>query len=145
MMRIFYDFSMCLIFSLLFGAAVFAQPASNANQKKMRDEISDFRQRLIETIERRDRKILETLFADDFTHTHAVGKVDGKAKRIDAILSGDKTLESVAPDENEVRFHGKSTAVGQTTIENTVYRWTVVYIKNKKGWQIAASQASKKL
>ncbi len=119
----------------------------NAQTKdKMLSEITDFRQKLSEAVEKGDRKTLENLFAEDFTHTHAVGKVDGKEKRIDSILAGGKTLETVKPDEIEIRFYGKNTAiaVGQTTIDETVYRWTMVYIKNKKDWQIAASQASKK-
>ena len=115
--------------------------------KKMLSEITAFRQKLSEAIEKRDRKTLEMLFAEDFTHTHAIGKVDGKTARIDSILEGGKTLETVKPDEIEIRFYGKNTAiaVGQTTIDDAVYRWTLVYIKNKKGWQIAASQASRKV
>ena len=120
---------------------------NNAQTKdKMLSEITDFRQKLSVAIEKGDRKTLENLFAEDFTHTHAVGKVDGKSARIDSILEGGKTLETVKSDEIEIRFYGKNTAiaVGQTTIEDAVYRWTVVYIKNKKSWQMAASQASVK-
>lgn len=140
----FYKFSVALVFAFVFALAVNGQ--SGKENQKLLSEITDFRQKLVQAIEKRDHQKLETFFAEDFTHTHAVGRTDGKAKRIDAILTGDKTLESVQPDEIAIRFYGRQTAiaVGQTTIEDAVYRWTVVYVKNKKDWQIAASQASKK-
>lgn len=141
----FYKFTTVLVFIFLCAAAINAQNAGKTDEKLLA-EITAFRQKLNQAIEKRNRKLLETFFADDFTHTHAIGKVDGKTTRINAILTGDKTLESVAPDEITVRFYGKTTAiaVGQTTIDGTIYRWTVVYIKSKNGWQIAAGQASKK-
>ena len=135
------------ILTAVFFVSSFTLMINAQTKDKMLSEITDFRQKLSVAIEKGDRKTLENLFAEDFTHTHAVGKVDGKSARIDSILEGGKTLETVKPDEIEIRFYGKNTAiaVGQTTIDETVYRWTLVYIKNKKGWQIAASQASKKV
>lgn len=114
--------------------------------KKSETEILKLRDTITEAVKTRDRKMLETLFTDDFTHTHAIGKVDDKSKRLDALTAGDVTLESVKADEIKIRFYGKNTAVaiGQTTIEETIYRWTIIYIKDKKGWRTAASQASKK-
>lgn len=134
------------IFCCVFSAAAQNENKDDKNNKKPISEIIEFRGKLSKAIENRDRVILETLFTDDFTHTHAVGKMDGKSARIDSILSGDKTLESVSPDEIAIRFYGKNTAVavGQSTIDKTVYRWTIIYIKEKNGWRTAASQASKK-
>jgi hypothetical protein len=128
----------------VFAVATDGQTGVKKNQKQLL-EITVFRQQLVTAIDKRDRKTLETFFAEAFTHTHAIGRVDGKARRIDAILTGDRTLESVTPDEFTVRLHGSGTAiaVGQTNIEGVVYRWTVVYVKYKKNWQIAASQAGK--
>ncbi len=144
MNRLFYNFTAYLFCVLLFSIGISAQSNDKTDQKLL-GEITAFRQKLSGAIEKQDRKILETLFADDFTHTHAVGKVDGKIARIDSILEGGETLESVAPDEIKIRFYGKNTAiaVGQTTIDEIIYRWTIVYVKNKKDWQITASQASK--
>ena len=144
MKRLFYNFPTLIFCVLLFSITAFAQTTTKANQKSF-DEITAFRQKLSEAIEKRDQTTLETMFVDDFTHTHAIGKVDGKTARIDSILEGGKTLETVKPDEINIRFYGKNTAiaVGQTTIDEMVYRWTMVYVKNKKDWQIAASQASK--
>ncbi len=144
MKRLFIKFSAHLICVSLFSIGVSAQ-SSNGNDQKLFDEITVFRQKLSGTIEKQDRKALETLFADDFTHTHAVGRIDDKEMRINAILTGDKTLEAVVPDEIKIRFYGKNMAiaVGKKTIDENIYRWTMVYVKIKKGWQMAASQASK--
>lgn len=137
----FYKFSLPFVFVIVCAVAANAQKTD----EKPLSEITDFRQKLVQAIEKRDRKSLETMFAEDFTHTHAIGRVDSKAKRVEVILMGDKTLESVQPDEIAIRLYGKKTAiaVGQTTIETAVYRWTVVYVKTGKKWQIAASQATK--
>lgn len=140
----FYKFLTALVFAFVCSLAINAQTSGKDN-KKILAEITDFRQKLNQAIEKRDRKTLESFFAEDFTHTHAIGKVDGKAKRIDSILTGDKTLESVVPDEITIRFYGENTAiaVGQTTIEDAIYRWTIVYVKTGKNWRIVASQATR--
>lgn len=120
---------------------------AQTNDEKLTAEITLLRQKLVDAIKERDKKTLGEIYADDFTHTHASGQVDDKTKRIAALVSGDTTIESAQVDKIKIRFYNKATAiaVGQTTIEKTVYRWTVVYVKNKKKWQIAASQASKKV
>lgn len=137
-----------IVFIILcaFSAAAQNENKDDKNNKKLISEITEFRRTLSNAIEKRDRTILETLFTDDFTHTHAIGKLDGRSARIDSILSGDKTLESAVPDEVAIRFYGKNTAVavGQSTIDGSVYRWTIIYIKQKNRWRTAASQASKK-
>ncbi len=140
----FYKFLIALVFAFVCSLVIDAQTGGK-DRKKMLAEITDLRQKLNRAIEKRDRKTLESFFAEDFTHTHAIGKVDGKAKRLDAILTGDKTLESVAPDEIKIRFYGENTAIalGQTTIVEAIYRWTIVYVKTDRKWQIAASQATR--
>jgi len=59
------------------------------------------------------------------------------------------TIESAEVNEINIRFYSKTTAIaiGQSTIKNkdeTIkYRWTLVYVKPDKKWQIAASQATR--
>lgn len=112
-------------------------------------EVTALRQKLVEAIKKRDKNTLESLYADDFTHTHASGQVDDKSKRIAALISGDMTIESAEVNEINIRFYDKQTAIaiGQSTIKNkgetTEYRWTTVYVKPNKKWQIVASQATR--
>ena len=117
--------------------------------EKLTAEITKLRQKLVGAIGRRNKKTLESLYADDFTHTHASGQVDDKSKRIAALVSGEPTIESADVDEINIRFYGKRTAIatGQSTIKNkdetTEYRWTIIYVKQNKKWQIVASQATR--
>lgn len=108
-------------------------------------EITALRNRLTNAIERRDRKELENLYAQDFTHTHASGQVDDKTTRISTLVVGETTIESAKTEQIKIRFYGKNTAVavGQSVIETTRYRWTIVYFKTGKNWRIVASQATR--
>lgn len=113
-------------------------------------EIIKLRSDLIKSIKSSDRKTLEAIYADDFTHTHASGQVDDKTKRIAALLSNEPTIESADADEMNIRIYGKTTVVvvGQSTVQNkdgsaAKYRWTTVYFKTKNSWQIVASQATR--
>jgi hypothetical protein len=91
-----------------------------------------------------DIETLEASFTPDFTHTHAVGRMDNLAARISAMIGGEITIEMAKPDEISIRAHGADTAVavGQTTIKPNVYRWTVVYVRRDGAWRAAASHAS---
>lgn len=113
-------------------------------------EVMRLRSDVLEAIRRRDTRTLERLYTDDFTHTHAVGKVDGKAQRIAALVSGEPTIESATPDELRVRVYAPATAIatGRSTLSSAddgaaSYRWTIVYVKHGGIWRIAASHASR--
>lgn len=115
-------------------------------------QITALRRELLDAIRSRDRKTLERLYADDFTHTHAVGRVDNKSQRIAALVSGETTIESAEVDDMSIRTYGATTAIviGQSTIKGqgegqstTRYRWLAVYVKRAGRWQIVASQATR--
>jgi len=148
MKQIYSKFPAAVFIALFCAFAVQAQIKQPADEKLI-SEITMLRQKLVEAIGRRDKKTLESLYAADFTHMHASSQVDDKSKRIAALISGDMTIESANVDEINIRFYGKTTAIaiGQSTIKNkdeTIkYRWTLVYVKPDKKWQIAASQATR--
>lgn len=132
-------------------AILFLVIISNAqNNQKAIAEITDLRRQVVEAIEKRDRQTLESLFAEDFTHTHAIGRVDDKKKRLDVFVSGDKTIDTATPEELKIKIFGKNTAVanGKSSVPDdsgklVSYRWIVVYAKIGKKWQIVASQATR--
>jgi len=152
--RFLTEFMKSHFINFLLGTAmifvgVFAVQAQMENNKTI-SEIKSLRQKLLTAIKERDRKTLDTIYADDFTHTHASGQVDDKQKRINALVSGEATIESAEVSEINFRAYGKTTvvAVGQSAItdaqqKTTNYRWTIVYVKSGRKWQIAASQATK--
>jgi len=102
-------------------------------------------------VEAKDAKGLAMIYADDFTHTHGSGKVDGRDSRIVAMLSGDPVVELAPVDELLVRVHGASTAIvsGRSPVRSLAdgrtydFRWTQVFVKNAGRWQIAVSQATR--
>jgi len=142
-------FTKFLLGTALLIASAFAVQAQSKNDKLI-SEINSLRQKLVTAIKEGDRKTLENLYADDFTHTHASGQVDDKRQRVAALLSGEKTIESAEVNEIKIRIYGttNAVAVGQSTItdENQMavkYRWTLVYAKTKNSWRIVASQATR--
>lgn len=110
------------------------------------------RREVTEAIRARDRETLERIYADDFTHTHASGRVDNKRQRITALVSGEPTIESAEADDVNIRTYGATTAIitGQSTIRSqgenqssTRYRWIAVYVRRGSRWQLVASQATR--
>lgn len=71
--------------------------------------------------------------------------MDDKTRRIAALVSGEQTIESAQVNEINICIYNKTSAiaVGKSTIEAVQYRWTLIYIKLKKQWQVAASQATR--
>jgi len=117
-----------------------------AAQSDATAEVVAVRARVAQAAKQKDRATLERLLSEDFTHTHAVGRMDDRERRIRSLVSGDATVDSVEPDEMRVRFYGadRSTAiaVGKSTVGEFEYRWTVVYIRSAAGWRMVASHAS---
>ena len=113
-------------------------------------EIKILRSKTVAAIEKRDRKTLYEIYAEDFSHTHASGKVDNKKTRLDTFVSGERTIDTANAEDLKIKIFGKQTAIasGKSSVKSndgtiSVYRWTVVYAKIGKKWQIAASQATK--
>lgn len=133
--------TLCLAMSVAFagGASIaFAQPDGRTAA------ILQLRAAIVDAAARHDRAALATLLTDDFTHTHAIGRVDGKDARLTSLIGDDATIEKVAPTEIAVRFYGEETAVavGRTQIGADAMRWTSIYVRQAGRWRLAASQAS---
>ena len=96
---------------------------------------------------KKDRKALEQVFAEDFFHVHAKGKIDDRKARLDAILSGETTIDTSGHAEFGFRKYG-DTIVAVGTIKTTdegrpiTYAVTRVYVRQKDRWVFASSHAS---
>jgi Domain of unknown function (DUF4440) len=120
-----------------------------SQDKSLQKDILVFRESVVKAIKQKDEITLKKMFAEDFTHTHAIGKIDDKQTRLKVLLSGDETIDTVKPDNLSVKTFGKNLAViqGQTTFQGDqpkIYQWTYVYQKTKGKWQIVLSHASLK-
>lgn len=138
------------LIALCCSAVLIQGETVQTSDQKLISEVNELRRNLLEAIKRQDKKSLENLYVVDFTHTHASGQVDDKTKRIATLVSGEPTIESAGVDEINIRLYGKNTAIatGQSTVKNrdesiAKYRWTTVYVKTGKNWQIVASQATR--
>jgi hypothetical protein len=114
-------------------------------------EVMALRTAIAAATEAKDAVKLKMMFADDFTHTHGSGKVDGRDARIVSLLSREPTIEMAHPDELVMHSYQGVTAIlrGKSPIlnvkENLYYqfRWVQVFIKTPSGWKLAVSQATR--
>ena len=129
-----------------------AHPIDPAPQTStvLSSEISAFRRNFQLAATNRDANALRKYYADDFTHTHTSGKVDGKDARIVSVLAAEATVEMAAVPEFHLSCFGESVCIARalSPIKRGSdgkwfdVRWTQTYIKTSKGWQIAISQAT---
>lgn len=124
----------------------------NAEQEKATvEEVIAFRKALADAIVAKDAGKLREMYADSFVHTHGSGKVDGKDARIVSALAGDPVIETAPVEDLKIRIPGGWTGVatGLSPIRSLAdgktyaFRWTAVYVRTEKSWQIAASQATR--
>ena len=124
----------------------------NPEQEKVTiEEVTAFRKALADAIAAKDGKKLREMYADSFVHTHGSGKVDGKEARIASLLAGDPVIETATVEDLKIRIPGGWTAIatGISPLRSSVdgktysYRWTAVYVRTEKSWQVVASQATR--
>ncbi len=142
------------IVNVLFSAAVMillSVACINAqNNKNAVADIVEIRLKVIEAIKKQDRPMLDRIFAEGYTHTHATGKVDDKNARLDVLVSGERTIDTAPAEDLKIRMFGKGAAVasGRSAVSSDdgivqEYRWTIVYVRVGNNWRVAASHATK--
>lgn len=122
--------------------------AAYAQSSKTEREVAAFRAEIRTAVKAKDHAALARYFADGFSHTHASGKVDDKAARIDFFVKGEPSIEDVEPEEIRFNVINKNvvTANGKTTLlfgtEKRTFQWTGVFVKQKGKWTVAATHAT---
>jgi len=133
------------VVSMLLAVAAAGQgtPVSAADKSAIAGVWND----IISAAQKKDRRALEQIFAEDFFHVHAKGKIDDRKARLDAILSGEATIDTAGKVEFGFRQYG-DTIVAVGAIKTTdggrpvTYAVTRVYVKQKGRWVFASSHAS---
>jgi ketosteroid isomerase-like protein len=98
-------------------------------------------------VQKKDRKALEQVYAEDFYHVHAKGKIDDRKNRLDAILSGEPTIDVAVQWDVGLRRYG-DTVIAVGTVKSTesgqpaTYAVTRVYVSQNGRWVYASSHAS---
>jgi hypothetical protein len=133
------------------SSAVAHQPGVADEDQATAHEVEAFREFIKRTIEKRDVRVLRAIYADNFTHTHSSGKIDGKDAHIEQVLAGGPVIETAPVDDVLYRVFGDHTIIvtGKSPILDKAekrahqVRWLVVYVKVAADWKVAASQITR--
>ncbi|WP_080240603.1 nuclear transport factor 2 family protein [Spirosoma rigui] len=98
----------------------------------------------------KDYAVLEQVLANDLIYTHSNGNSDNKQSYIQSIRDGKSKYDAIDVEELNVRVYGKTAVIngvcmvkamnnGETI--NTHLRYTDVYVRNGKQWQMVAWQS----
>ena len=129
------------------GALLWAQPS-----KKMH-AIHAFEQERYAALIQKDLAALSDMLADDLVYTHSNTTVEDKAAYLDALKTGKYSFKAFQTDSTEYHFYGKRivVAAGIATMQGMRYqsefklkaRFTAVYVRKHRRWQLAAWQTTK--
>jgi ketosteroid isomerase-like protein len=98
-----------------------------------------------------DAQTLGELLGDSLVYTHSYGGADGKASYLDGIRSKKWVYRTIERPIEDIQVHGECAVVtGQVKIEllsegkpkTLKSRFTNVWVKNAKGWQMVAWQST---
>ncbi len=98
-----------------------------------------------------DAQTLEQLLADSLVYTHSYGGADTKASYLDGIRSKKWVYRNIERPIEDIQLHGECAVVtGQVRIEllsegtpkTLNSRFTNVWVKGPKGWQMVAWQST---
>ncbi len=98
-----------------------------------------------------DKAALEQLLADGMVYTHSNATTDGKASYIAGVTSGKWKYRKIDRPVEDIQVHGDTAIVtGQVLIDivvegqakNMSSRYTDVWVKGAKGWQMTAWQST---
>ena len=122
-------------------AACFGQGA--AKYTGMEAQIVKMTEEVVAAEVREDAAAMGRFFTDNYTHTHAVGRVETKAEFIAAFKPGTHKYVSADISEIRVRFFGASAIVsGQERIGvpdgDHYYLFSAFWIQEQGKWRMAA-------
>ena len=137
-----------ILFAFLFlSKTIFSQSVLN--------EIKAFEQKRYQALINADIAITTKLISPDLLYTHSNLNFEDKQAYLLALKRGKYKFESFVTDSTQYVFLNKKTviAAGLVHMQGRYYdtpykldgRFTAVYIKRKRQWQLAAWQTTKKV
>lgn len=144
---------LALLPALVLPGTLLAHPhemLTRERQGAIEQQVMAARESIRAAVSAKDAGRLRALYAADFAHTHASGKVDGRDARIVALLAGEPTVELARVEELTIRVLHADTAIltGRSPIRRSDgagtldVRWMQVFVRVEGDWRLAASQAT---
>ena len=140
------------VVALSFSLTVLAKTTQTSRDGSVEQTIRQLENENREATLKNDASVFERLLADDWLNTNANGTVTTKAQLMSLVKSGTFKISSLEYDDVRVRAYqdaavvtGRSTStrMGQDNkLITGQVRFTRVYIKRDKGWQVVSAQST---
>ena len=140
------------VVALSFSLTVLAKTTQTSRDGSVEQTIRQLESENREATLKNDASVFERLLADDWLNTNANGTVTTKAQLISLVRSGTFKISSLEYDDVRVRAYqdaavvtGRSTStrMGQDNkLITGQVRFTRVYIKRNKDWQVVSAQST---
>jgi ketosteroid isomerase-like protein len=129
------------------GATKSFAPGDAAKYTGSQEQIARMTEEVVAAEVREDIAALDRFFTENYTHTHAVGKVESKAEFIGAFRPGTHKYKSADISQIQVRFFGTSAIVSGHERIGVVdgdhhYLFSAFWIQEQGKWRMAAWVAS---
>ena len=136
------------LFVFIFICAVPAVGQSDQVNSADRRAIADIWNQITVLVQKKDRVGLEKIYADNFLHIHARGKIDDRQARLDALLAGGPNIDVGGEVSLGFRKFGE-TIIAAGTIKTTtddgkpiIYAVTKIYGRQNGRLMYVGSHAS---
>jgi len=127
------------IFFILSNILTYSQSALDPNKTaNTKQELEKLWINMQDASVKKDRKSLESFYADEFLFIHSSGQEDNKQRRIDAILSVNDYKPAPMPSFEELYVYG-DVAILRAKAAN---RGTTIFAKKNGSWQVVQVQST---
>lgn len=127
-----------LPFMLLINVLSYGQPADQSKTAKVKEELQKLWNDMQDASMKKDRKALESFYADEFVFIHSSGQEDNKQRRIANILSVNDYTPAPMPSFDELLVY-EDVAVLRV---RGVNRGTTIYTKKNGQWRVVQVQST---
>ena len=131
------------LMGLLVAAPVFAAVA---------DDVKAAENEWLTGITKNDFRKLDQVLADDLVYLHSTGVMDSKASYVKSLQSGKQKYSSGKINDLKIRVYGQTAVInGDANFEFVTdgkpgkahLKYTHVFVKGGKGWQLVSHQSLK--
>jgi len=126
------------ILCVLLNTLAYSQPSTDPNRAKVKDELEKLWNSMQDAAVKKDRKALESFYAEEFLFIHSSGQEDNKQQRIAAILSVPDYKPAPVPSFDELFIYGDVAVLRA----KGALRGTTIYAKKNGQWQVVQVQST---